>query len=35
MYDQATIKAKLVIQRGINPTDATSRSSFRDFAVSV
>ncbi len=35
MYNPATIKAKLVVQRGINPTNATSRSSFRDFAISV
>ncbi len=35
MFDPATIKAELAVQRGINPTDATSRSSFRDFAISV
>jgi hypothetical protein len=35
MYDLATIEAKLAIQRSINPTDATSRSSFQDFAVNV
>ncbi len=35
MYNPATIEAKLAIQCGINPTNATSRSSFQDFAVNV
>jgi hypothetical protein len=35
MYDTATIEAKQAIQRGINPTDATSRTLFQDFAVDV
>ncbi len=32
MHDPATIKAELVVQCSINPTNATSCSSFRDFA---
>ncbi len=35
MYDPATIEAKLAIQCGINPTNATSCLSLQDFAVSV
>ncbi len=35
MYDPATIEAELAVQRGINPTNATSRTSLRDFAVNV
>jgi hypothetical protein len=31
MYNPAIIEAKLAIQRSINPTDATSRTSFRYF----
>ncbi len=35
MYGLATIEAKLAVQRGINPTDATSCTLFRDFAVNL
>jgi hypothetical protein len=35
MYNPATIEAELAVQHGINPTNATSRSSFWDFAISV
>ena len=35
MYNLATIEAELAMQHGINPTNATSHSSFRDFAVNV
>jgi hypothetical protein len=35
MYDPATTKAKLAIQRSIKPTNAKSHLSFRDFAVYV
>ncbi len=34
LYDPATFEAKLTVQHGINPTNATSRLSFRDFAIS-
>jgi hypothetical protein len=33
MYDPATIESELAVQRGINPTNATSRSSFQDVAI--
>jgi hypothetical protein len=35
MYDPATIGAELADQRSINPTNATSCTSFQDFAVNV
>jgi hypothetical protein len=35
MYNPATIKAKLAVQLSINPTNATSPSSFQDFAISI
>jgi hypothetical protein len=35
MYDPATIEVKLAVQRGINTTDATSRTLFRNFAVDI
>ena len=35
MYDTNNIEAKLAIQRGVTPGDATSRQTFKDFVVNV
>jgi hypothetical protein len=35
MYDHGTLEAELAIQRGVNPGDASSCQSFKDFVVNV